>query len=80
VTGNAAGGLTGASLNDSGSGTGQYNAISATYAVSGDGRTVVSEGGNEVGIMYIINSTSVLFIPAGGENGNSDPTLAWFFQ
>ncbi|MGA9353895.1 MAG: Ig domain-containing protein [Terriglobales bacterium] len=80
VTGNAAGSLAGASLNDSGGGTGQYNAISSTYAVSNDGRTVVSEGGNEVGIIYIVNSTSLLFIPAGGESGNSDPTLAWFFQ
>ncbi|MGA7684925.1 MAG: putative Ig domain-containing protein [Terriglobales bacterium] len=80
VTGNAAGGLTGISLNDNGGGSGQYGTISATYTVSSDGRTIVSQGGNEVGIMYIMNSTSVLFIPAGGTNGNNDPTLEWFFQ
>jgi len=80
VTSNGAGGLTGISLNDSGTGTGQYGTISATYTVSSDGRAVVSQGSTEVGIMYIINSTSVLFIPAGGTNGNNDPTLEWFFQ
>jgi hypothetical protein len=31
--------------------------------------------------MYIINSTSVLLIPAGGsQNGNTNPTLEWFEQ
>lgn len=79
VTSNGAGNFTGASLNDGG-GSAQYNPISATYTVAGSGRTVVSQGGNEIGIIYIINSTSVLFIPAGGNGNNNDPTIQWFEQ
>ena len=82
LTSSGAGNLTGLSLNDKGDGSGgQNNAISATYTVAGDGRVVVSESGSTFGYMYIIDTTSALFIPAGGsQNGNPDPTLEWFEQ
>jgi hypothetical protein len=82
LTSSGAGNLTGLSLNDKGDGSGgQNDAISATYTVSGDGRVVVSEGGSAFGYVYIIDTTSALFIPApGSENGDPDPTLEWFEQ
>ncbi len=79
LTADGAGNLTGSSQNDSARGP-QENSITSTYSVAGNGRTVVSQGNTEVGIMYIVNSTSVLFIPVGTYNGNADPTLDWFQQ
>jgi hypothetical protein len=78
LTGDGAGNFTGSSQTDNQRGP-QENPITTTYSVSGNGRAVVSKGGGEIGIMYIINPTSVLFIPAPGYNGN-DPTLDWFEQ
>ncbi|MGA9472507.1 MAG: Ig domain-containing protein, partial [Terriglobales bacterium] len=64
LTSSGAGNVTGLSLNDKGDGSGgQNNAISATYTVAADGRVVVSESGSTFGYMYIIDTTSALFIP-----------------
>ncbi|MFZ3262852.1 MAG: putative Ig domain-containing protein [Terriglobales bacterium] len=79
LTGDGAGNFTGVTQNDGAHGP-QENAISTTYAVASSGRAVVSQGATEVGIMYIVSPTSMLFIPAGGYNGNNDPTLDWFAQ
>ncbi|HSZ62495.1 MAG TPA: putative Ig domain-containing protein [Terriglobales bacterium] len=38
--------------------------LNATYAVSPNGRVVASEGGSQVGILYIISATQVVFLPA----------------
>jgi hypothetical protein len=82
LTSTGAGNLTGVSLNDKGDGSGGQNySISDTYSVAGNGHVVVSQSGSTIGYMYIINSTSVLLIPAGGsQNGNTNPTLEWFEQ
>jgi hypothetical protein len=77
LTADGAGSLTGSTQNDSARGP-QENPLTSTYSVTGNGRTVVSQGSTEVGIMYIVSPTSVLFIPVGSYNGNSDPTLDWF--
>lgn len=80
INGNGAGTFNGASLNDGG-GSPNYNSISATYSVSSNGRVTVSQGGNQVGIIYIVNSSTLLFMPVGGsQNGNNDPTIDWFEQ
>jgi hypothetical protein len=69
--------LTGISQTDSLLGP-QQNSIADTYSVSGAGRVVVSQGASQIGIMYIMNSNSVLSIPAAGNSGNFGPTLDWF--
>jgi hypothetical protein len=81
VTGDGAGNFTGTSQPDSIGGP-QRNSVASTYAVSGTGRVIVSQGGNQIGIMYIVNPTSVMFIPAGvgAGNTNTNPTLSWYEQ
>jgi hypothetical protein len=48
----------------------------ATYAVSSNGRVVVSQGGVQGGILYIISPTQAVFMPTQ----DSDPTLMDFHQ
>ncbi len=79
LTGDGAGNFTGVTENDGAHGP-QESAIANTYSVASSGRAVVSHGATEVGIVYIVNPTSILFIPAAGYNGNNDPTLDWFAQ
>ncbi len=56
----------------------QQNATTNTCAVSSSGRVVVSQGASQVGVMYIVNSNTLMSIPAAGSGGNNGPTLDWF--
>ncbi|MGA8540423.1 MAG: putative Ig domain-containing protein [Terriglobales bacterium] len=47
-----------------GSGGTSTNTVSETYAVSSSGRVVVSQSGTQVGIMYLISDSDVVFLPA----------------
>ncbi|MGA8300564.1 MAG: putative Ig domain-containing protein [Terriglobales bacterium] len=79
LTSDGVGDLTGFSLASNGSAP-QNTPISATYSVSGNGRVTVSQGGNQVGIVYIIDSSALLFMPVGGPSGTADPTVQWLEQ
>ena len=78
IASNGVGTFTGLSLANADSP--QNNSISETYGVSSNGRVVVSKGTSQVGIMYIVNANSLLFMPVGGTGGNVDPTLRGFDQ
>jgi hypothetical protein len=77
ITIDGAGNLT-ASFQTNGELGPQQNATTNTCAVSSSGRVVVSQSGSQTGIMYIVNSNSVMSIPAAGNSGNNGPTLDWF--
>jgi large repetitive protein len=70
---NGSGSFTGTSEQNGGGGT-STNSISQTYSVSSNGRTVVSEGGSQVGIIYLISDTELVFLPAG--TADTNPTLS----
>jgi hypothetical protein len=59
-----------------GSGGTSTSTISETYAVSSNGRVVVSQSGTQVGIMYLISASEVVFLPASALDVN--PTLSLF--
>jgi hypothetical protein len=83
VAANGAGSLTGTSEdNNFSSGGPEADAISASYSVSSNGEVVVSQGGYQIGVMYIVNTGEVLFIPASLDpnNPDSNPSLAWFLK
>jgi hypothetical protein len=50
--------------------------ISASYVVSSNGRTVLSQGSTQVGILYIISSSQAVFLPTT----DSSPALGDFHQ
>jgi hypothetical protein len=71
--------LTGFVLGNDGGAPGN-SPISATYSVGSSGRAVVSQGSAQTGIIYIVDSGTVLFMPMGGSAGTGDPTLEWLEQ
>jgi len=79
LTSQGAGALTGLALNDGGTNPGDI-ALSYNYTVSSNGRAVVSQGSNQIGVVYIVDTSTLLFMPQGGSSGVNDPTLSWFEQ
>ena len=72
---NGGGAFTGTSdLN--GSGGTSTNSIAWTYTVASDGRVVVTQSGAQVGIIYMISDTQLVFVPASTSDTN--PALAQF--
>jgi hypothetical protein len=59
-----------------GSGGTSTSTLSETYAVSSNGRVVVSQSGTQIGIMYLISASDVVFLPASMLDIN--PTLSLF--
>lgn len=76
VTANGTGGLTGTSLTNVNGGSPMQTAISANYTVASSGRAVVSEGGSETDILYLISNDQMLVIPV--DSGDSNPKLSWW--
>jgi hypothetical protein len=72
---NGSGTFTGTS-DQNGSGGTSTNSISETYAVSSNGRVVVSQSANQVGILYLISNTQFILLPAG--TADTNPALAQF--
>jgi glutamate 5-kinase len=66
---NGSGAFTG-TLDQNGSGGTSTNTIAETYAVSSNGRVVVSQSGSQVGIIYLISATQAVFLPAGTSDIN----------
>ena len=79
LTTQGAGSLTGFILSNDGTDPGNTS-ISYSYAVSNNGRVVVSQGSNQVGVIYIVDTSTLLYMPQGGSGGVVDPALAWFEQ
>jgi hypothetical protein len=77
LTSQGMGAIAGLSLTNGGTDPGN-NSLSYTYTVSSAGRVVVSQGSTQVGIAYIIDADTLVFMPQGG--ASSDPTLSWFEQ
>jgi hypothetical protein len=46
------------------------NNLTATYDVSPNGRVVVSQNGSQVGILYLISTSQVVFLPASASDTN----------
>jgi hypothetical protein len=71
-----AGTLTGTSDNNSNCGSGSAcpnsSTIAGTYAVASNGRVVVSQGGTQVGIMYIISTSQAVFLGTTDNNPKLD--------
>ena len=74
---NGAGALTGAS-DQNGSGGPSTNSIAQTYAVSSNGRVVVSQSGAQTAIIYMISDTQFVLLPASVSDTN--PALSQFQQ
>ena len=72
---NGSGAFTGTS-EQNGSGGTSTNIVSESYAVSSNGRVVVSQSGKQIGIMYVISASDVVFLPASTSDIN--PTLSQF--
>lgn len=66
-----------------GNGTGNptQDTFSGTYQVSANGRAIVSQGGTQNGVVYIVSPTHFLFMetPSGSGSG-SNPKLSGFSQ
>jgi hypothetical protein len=73
LQGSGSGAFTGTS-EQNGSGGTSSNSISQTYAVSSDGRAVVSQSGSQVGIIYLISDTELVFLPAAASD--TSPALS----
>jgi hypothetical protein len=52
------------------------SSLTATYAVSANGRVVVSQNGAQVGIVYLISDSQIVFLPASASDTN--PRLSEF--
>ncbi len=52
----------------SGGGCASSDTIAATYTVASNGRALVSQGGTQVGIMYIISTSQTVFLPTKDTN------------
>jgi hypothetical protein len=50
--------------------------LTATYAVSPNGRVIVSQNGAQLGIVYLISDSQVLFLPASASD--TKPKLSEF--
>ncbi|MBZ5667485.1 MAG: Ig domain-containing protein [Acidobacteriia bacterium] len=61
---------------NNGSGGTSTTTLTATYAVSPNGRVVVSKSGTQVGIMYAISNSQFAFLPASASD--TQPTLSQF--
>lgn len=59
-----------------GSGGTSTNTLTATYAVSSNGRVVVSQSGSQIGIAYLISGSQFVFLPASATDTN--PKLTQF--
>jgi hypothetical protein len=59
-----------------GSGGTSTGTLTATYAVSSNGRVVVSKSGAQVGIMYAISTSQLVFLPAS--TSDTEPALSQF--
>jgi hypothetical protein len=59
-----------------GSGCAHSSTIAATYTVASNGRVLVSQSGTQVGIMYIISTSQVVFLPTS----DSSPQLTDFHK
>jgi hypothetical protein len=66
------GGITGTSQTNGSSGP-STGTISETYVVASNGRVVVSQSGAQVGIVYLISDTEIVFLPAG--SSDTSPAL-----
>jgi hypothetical protein len=69
------GNFTGAS-DDNGSGGTSTNTLTATYAVSSNGRVVVKQGGTQIGIIYAVSDSQLVFLPASATDTN--PVLSQY--
>ena len=68
-----AGSFSGTAETNSGAGP-ATNALSGTYAVSSNGRVVVTQGGSQTAIMYVISLTQAVLLPSSDTN----PKLSQF--
>lgn len=75
VQANGAGSFTGTSDKNGSLGP-STNSIAETYAVSSNGRVVVSQSGTQVGIVYMISNSQFVFLPASASDTN--PKLSQF--
>jgi hypothetical protein len=64
------------SLDDNGSGGTSTATLNATYSVSSNGRVVVNQSGSEIGIIYLISKTELVYLPAT----NTNPKLSHLEQ
>jgi large repetitive protein len=62
--------------NNNGTGGTSTSTLTATYAVSSNGRVVVSKSGAQVGIMYAISNSQFVFLPAS--TSDTQPALSQF--
>jgi hypothetical protein len=74
---NGAGAFTGTSEQNGSAGT-STDSITESYAVSSDGRVVVSQSGSQVGILYLISDSQFVFLPASTSDVN--PALSQFLH
>jgi hypothetical protein len=56
------------SLDENGSGGTSTATLDATYSVSSNGRVVVNQSGSEIGIIYLISKTELVYLPATDTN------------
>jgi Putative Ig domain len=68
-----AGNLTGTSDDNGSQGTSAMS-LAGTYAVSSNGRAVVSASGAQIGIIYVISDSQIVFLPAS--TTDIDPALS----
>jgi hypothetical protein len=66
------------SSDSNGSGGTSTSTLTATYAISSNGRVVVSKSGAEIGIMYAISNSQFVFLPASASD--TQPALSLFQQ
>ncbi len=64
------------SSDSNGSGGTSTSTLTATYAVSSNGRVVVSKSGAQVGIMYAISTSQFVFLPTS--TSDTEPALSQF--
>ena len=76
VSANGAGTLTGTSATNVNGGSPSQSSIAATYAVSSNGRAVVTQSGSHTAILYLVDLTHVLVIPV--DSGDNNPKLSWW--
>jgi Putative Ig domain len=78
VNANGMGSLSGTFDNNVNGGGPTQSTPSETYAVTANGRVVVTQSGAQSLILYIVNPGAVLAVPAASADTN--PALGWWFQ